>query len=686
MRLREVLALLVGLAVVGGLGYFGYEWLIATTEPDADDEEAVAEGALEVVELYLDAWRAGDTATMADQLSGEAPEDFEPRHAQLVEALAPTRFAVTAGELTEPADGRADVEVTVDVTPADAPRPVQWETTLQLSRNRGVWGVDWSLSTLHPELRPTWEFATETEEVARRPILAADGTALASDDGRWLGFVPGAMEDPEQVVAAFERALPGTGAIAERELNRGELVDDWFYPVVVVSRARAEAAWTTLRRTPGIAEPRDPPEGQRRVLADLGFARHLVGVVAEATAEQLEELAEEGVDAPAGTFVPQFGLEAAFDEQLTGSEVFRVGLREVSGGPMTHTIDEVQAEESAPVQTTVDLGVQRAVENALAGIEEPAAIVVVDGSDGAVRGTASRPLFGFDRARTGRYPPGSTFKLVTLEAALAAGYDLDDEVACPGRVVVGGLAVTNAGDRDLGTITLGEAFAESCNTTFAQLGAELGSDALTEASERFGFDVEPLHPLGAFGGSFPAPADTAELAAASFGQARVEASVLHLAAMVAAVTEGVWHQPYVLAEDGPGTSRPLATGSAERLRTALALAVTDGTGTAAAVDDAEVGGKTGTAQAVGGDVEHAWFVGTFRGLGFAILVEEGGGGAEVAAPLAGLLVAELQRFLDGEVDPIDPLAAAPIGSEPVTDPEDEVDPEEELEVRPEDDG
>ncbi len=684
MRLREVLALIVGLAVVGGLGYLGYEWLIATTEPGATDEEVIADGAREVVELYLDAWSAGDTATMADQLSGEAPEDFERRHEQLVEALEPTRFTLTAGELTEAADGRATVGVTVDVAPADAPRPVQWETDLQLSRNRGVWGVDWSLSTLHPELRPTWEFATEAEEVARRPILAADGTALASDDGRWLGFIPGAMDDPAQVSAAFERALPGTGAIADRELNRGQLVDDWFYPVVVVSRARAEAAWTTLRRTPGIAEPRDPPEGQRRVLMDLGFARHLVGVVAEATSEQLEELAEEGVDAPVGTYVPQFGLEAAFDEELTGSEVFRVGLRETSGGPLTHTIDEVQAEESTPVETTLDVGVQRAVENALIDVEEPAAIVVVDGNDGAVRGTASRPLFGFDRARTGRYPPGSTFKLVTLEAALAAGYDLDDEVACPARVVVGGLAVTNAGDRDLGTITLGEAFAESCNTTFAQLGAELGSDALTEASERFGFDVEPLHPLGAFGGSFPTPADTAELAAASFGQARVEASVLHLAAMVAAVTEGVWHQPYVLAEDGPGTSLPLATGAAERLRTALALTVTDGTGTEAAVDDAEVGGKTGTAQADGGSVEHAWFVGTYQGLGFAILVEDGGAGSEVAAPLAGLLVAELQRFLDGEVDPTDPLAAAPIGSE--ADPEDEVDPEEEFEVRPEDEG
>ena len=673
MRLREVVALLVGLAVVGGLGYLGYEWFLTSTDPaqQEQDQESLADGAAEVVDTYLAAWTAGDTATMQEQLSDPPPEDFEQRHAQLDEALRPTDLGLTAGSLSSPADGLAQVDVTVELTPAEAPRPVSWETTLELSRNRGVWGVDWSLSTLHPELRPTWEFATETEEVARRPILAADGTELASDDGRWIGFVPGTIEDPERLVEAFERALPGTGELAERELNRGELVDDWFYPVVVVSEARAEAAWTTLRRTPGIVEPRDPPQGQRRTLLDLGFTRHLVGVVAEANAEQLEELEAEGIEAPVGTYVPQFGLEAAFDDQLTGSEVFRVGLREAGGGPLTHTIDEVQAEPSAPLETTIDVGVQRAIENTLDGVDGPAAIVVVDGADGAVRGTASRPLSAFDRARTGRYPPGSAFKLVTLEAALATGYDLDDEVACPARSVVGGLAVTNSEDRDLGTITLGRAFAESCNTTFAVLGAELGADALADAAQRFGFGTEPLHPLGAFGGSFPAPADTAELAAASFGQARIEASPLHLAAMVAAVIEGVWHQPYVLAEDGPGSSQPLSTGAAERLRSALELAVAEGTAQPAAIEGGGVAGKTGTAQADGGSTEHAWFVGTYDGLGFAILVEGGGSGGEVAAPLAGRLASELQRFAEGGTDPSDPLEAAPIGSGQATGTDDD---------------
>ena len=666
MRLREVLALLLGLAVVGGLAWFGYDWFLATTDPETDGEE-VASGAEPLFRDYLDAWEAGDLEAMQTSLA-TVPEDFARVHLQLEEALEPTRIRLDAGEIREPVDGRAELPVTVEVSPTDAPRPASWETELVATRSRGEWTIDWTISTLHPELRPGWGFAIEVEDVPRRPILAADGTELASDDGRWLGFVPGGMEDPEDVVAAFERALPGTGAAAARELDRGELVDDWFYPVVTVSAARADAAWTVLRRTPGILEPRVPAEeDQRRVLLDLDFARHTVGIVAEATAEQLEELAEEGIEAPVGTRVPQFGLEAAFDDQLTGSEIHRVGLADTTGGPVTVIIDEVQEEPSSPVETTLDVAVQRAIETALADVDGPAAIVAVDAEDGAIRGSASRPLSGFDRARAGRYPPGSTFKVVTLEAALAAGYDLDDEVPCPASTVVGGLSVSNLDDRDLGEPSLGEAFAASCNTTFALLAEELGAEALTEAAERFGFGVEPAHPLNTFGGSFPVPEDTAELAAAAFGQARVEASPLHLAALAAAVPDGVWHQPYLLREDGPGTSSPLSTGVTDRLRAALELVVTEGTGTAAAVEDAAVGGKTGTAEVDGGGPAHAWFIGTAEGLGFAVLVEGGGAGGEVAAPLAATFVRELLRFSDGETDPADPLQASP---EP-----DQVDPE-----------
>ena len=87
------------------------------------------------------------------------------------------------------------------------------------------------------------------------------------------------------------------------------------------------------------------------------------------------------------------------------------------------------------------------------------------------------------------------------------------------------------------------------------------------------------------------------------------------------------------------------------LQQQLREVVAEGTGTQADVHP-EVRGKTGTAEA-SDDVEHAWFIGTFRGLGFAVLVEEGGSGGEVAAPIAGRLASELDTLLDDDGDVTD---------------------------------
>ena len=630
MRARDILAVLVGLAVVGGVVYGGWWWL---SDALAGDDGPEVDPLAETVEAYLAAWTEADHSAMAD-LVRDPPEDFVEQHQAMRTVLDPSEFTVTAGNVRRPEDGRAEAPLTVSMSLEEIPGTVSWETRLDLLRERGEWRVAWSLSTIHPELRPAWTFGFETEAVGRAPILAADGTQLAGPGTRYtFGFEPAGVEDPEAVVEAFARYLPGSESVAERELRRGDLVDNWFYPVVTVSESRAEQASEILQEASGILRRTD----RGRTLLDTGFARHVVGVVGEATAEELEEL---GAPYTAGDVIGKFGLERAFEERLVGSEIVRVGLREGEDGPLEVVIAEGQQDPSAPVETTLDVAVQRAVENALVGIDQRAAIVVVDGATGAILGSASRPLDEYNRAFQGRYPPGSTFKIVTAEALLAAGTNLDDEVTCPAEAIVGGLRVPNAGGLDLGETTFTEAFAASCNTTFARLAAELGGEELAQAAERFGFGVEPAVPLPAFGASFPSPADTAETAAAAFGQARVETSVLHLASVAAAAQSGTWRQPYLLQEEGPGESRALATGTVGVLRELLRATVTDGTGTAAAVSGQEVGGKTGTAEATGGD-EHAWFAGTWGELGFAVLVEDGGSGAEVAAPLAGRLVDEL---------------------------------------------
>ncbi|MEX2561907.1 MAG: penicillin-binding transpeptidase domain-containing protein [Nitriliruptoraceae bacterium] len=629
MRYGQIFAAIVGVAIVVVAAVTGLNWVrtLVTDTSVPQDHAATAAAA------YLEAWEAADYAQMLE-LVRSAPDDFTARHEQMMTGLAPTRLQLDTGAPTGDVDGLRDFPVEVRIEVDGLTDPITWSTNLRLVRERGQWGVAWNLATIHPELRPTWEFGFETEQVERAPILAHDGRQIAGDGVTVsLGFEPSAVTDPEALIAAFESALPGTGRLAERELGRRNLVDGWFYPVTTVSLQRADEVWDQIRPVPGALRR----QLEDRAVFGPSFAQHTVGVVSEATAEQLTQL---GDAAEPGILIAQYGLEREFDEQLEGTEIVRVGLREVEGGPLRHIISTLQDDPAEPLITTLDIEIQTAVETAISAAPSPAAIVVIDASDGAIRGAASRPLGGYHRAFDGRYPPGSTFKIVTAEALLAAGHGLTDTVACPSEASVGGLRIGNAGGFSLDGIDLAQSFAASCNTTFAVLGAGVGTTALTDAARRFGFGVELDLGLSAFGGSFPTPADTAEAGAASFGQARVEASVVHMASVAAATEVGAWHQPYLIANRRPAMSTVLTPRSVDGLRQMMRLAVTDGTGTAAGVDGTEIGGKTGTAQGPGG-VEHAWFVGTYNGLGFAILVEEGGSGGQVAAPVARHLVEQL---------------------------------------------
>lgn len=639
MRARDALLALLGFAVVAiGLAA-GWSWLSATTS-----RAAMSEDPLATITAYLDAWEAGDHGAMAE-LVREVPDDFAARHTQLREGLAAQSLELLPGTPVEEVDGRIAVPVTVRVGVDYHLEPLTWDTRVVTVRERGEWSILFSLATIHPELREAWRFDLEREEVDRAPILASDGTQLAGPgETITFGFEPSGVSDPERMIEAFERAVPGSGRVAEREIGRDNLVDGWFYPVASVPHARSQPVWDRLRGVPGVLRM---SEGDR-VLYDAGFAQHVVGIIAEATAEQLEQRRAEGLDADAGLRIPQFGLERAMDDHLTGSELVRVGLREGDDGPLRIVIAEAQLDPSAPVRTTIDVTVQQAVEDALTDVDLPAGMVVIDTSDGAILASASRPLASYNRAFAGRFPPGSTFKIVTTAAIVAAGGSLDDEVACPAETIVGGLRVPNAGGFDLGTVPLIDAFAASCNTSFATLGAGIGAEDLAEAAEWFGFGIDPQLPLTAFGGSFPAPADVAETGAAAFGQGRVEASVLHMASVAGAAATGTWHQPYLLAANGPGESRNLPASTTDALRRAMRAVVTDGTGTTADVAGLEVLGKTGTAQASG--ESHAWFVGVWEGYAFAVLVEDGGAGGQVAGPIAARFVSRLAA-LTGELDP-----------------------------------
>ena len=207
---------------------------------------------------------------------------------------------------------------------------------------------------------------------------------------------------------------------------------------------------------------------------------------------------------------------------------------------------------------------------------------------------------------------------------------------------MGGRTFGNFEDEVLGRISFASAFAHSCNTAFVQQAAKrLDGDELVDAAAQFGFGLDPSPGIPAVTSRVPAPSDRADLAAESFGQGRVTASPLQMALVAATVAEGRWRPARLVpARRKPKAPEPLDDKVAGTLRTLMRQVVTEGTAATANLPG-KVGGKTGTAEFGTGDPlpTHAWFIG-FRGdLAFAVVVEDGGVGGRVAAPVAARFLA-----------------------------------------------
>jgi peptidoglycan glycosyltransferase len=345
-------------------------------------------------------------------------------------------------------------------------------------------------------------------------------------------------------------------------------------------------------------------------------------------------------------------------------------------------LDELRgrAQRGSDVVTNLDPEAQRV---ALAGLEAAGfgAVVGIEPSSGRVRVLASNPPYDpnrvpeeldelplFNRATQGRYPPGSTFKVVTAAAGLDSGtIEAETTIEAPGTIDVQGQPVSNSGGQDFGAISLDTALTSSVNTWFAQLGEEIGADTLFEYMEAFGFGSKPAIDLpeeqllesAVFEEGEPlGRGDAVDVARIAFGQERLLVTPLQMAEVTAAIANGgslmrpqIWSR--VVDRDGRTTrsldpsqySRPIDEGTAAELTTAMEGVVEVGTGTPAAIPGVAVAGKTGTAETPfnescgGGSGENqAWFIGFAPAddpeIAIAVSVEcTTSFGSEVAAPI-----------------------------------------------------
>lgn len=325
------------------------------------------------------------------------------------------------------------------------------------------------------------------------------------------------------------------------------------------------------------------------------------------------------------------GLERIYDQQLTGTSGGRVEVVDRASGAVVRVVQEYPPKPSAPVRTTLDLGLQRAAEASLSGVAGQAALVVLDARTGEVRAVANAPVVGLPAAFRDE-APGSTFKVVVAAAALERGLTPATVVDCPPTVVFGGKQFRN--DEPLpARMTFATAFARSCNTAFLLIADGFPKGTVRATASRFGFGRGDLLPVGAQGGDVPLPSSTSEAYADVLGQGRVEASPLLLASMSAAVASGTWRQPHLVT--GPSDAVPLPARIVAPLQQLMAGVVTAGTAMTAGLP---VGthGKTGTAQygTTPPLPSHAWFTGYRGELAFCVYVKDGVSGGRTAAPVA----------------------------------------------------
>ncbi|HEX2499208.1 MAG TPA: penicillin-binding transpeptidase domain-containing protein [Actinomycetes bacterium] len=626
MRGSVVRGIVTGVVVAGlALGLLGGLLLGRDRGPTEEDRAGAA------LAEFTQAWAAGDPdrAGVVTNSPDEAAKVLE----ETTERLAVTAVAIDRGQVTLSGDkrsGRATFAVALTLRGLGEWR---YESAADLVKIGERWLVRWAPASVHPALTATTRLGRERELPPRAPILDRDGDPLMTERPVvTIGIWPAKLTDPD---AAYQVIGETLDVDVDRLRDRvGKADPDAFVEVITLREAAYRDVRAQLRDVPGLVFD----EGVRTLAPTREFARALLGTVAPATEETLRQA---GPLASPADLVGGSGLQLQFEKRLAGSPGGRVLLLDRESDRRIKELHVFSPVPGEPVTVTIDRDMQEAAERALAGISEPAALVAIRPSTGAVLAVANRPGDNaYDRALVGQYPPGSTFKVVTTAALLTDGLRPTDQVTCPRRIEVSGKSFENQDEFALGTVPFRVDFARSCNTAFVSLADRVAGSPLVRAGDGFGLGATWQVGVASYTGSVPDTTDPVDSAAAVIGQGDVLVSPLAMASVAATVSAGQFHQPALLIDPAPASAfRPavqLDGGALADLRALMRAVVTEGSGSALRDLPGNPAAKTGTAEfEQDGEIGmHAWMIG-FRGdVAFAVLIEGGGSGGRDAGPIA----------------------------------------------------
>lgn len=573
-------------------------------------------GPQDTVDAYVQAWTGGDDAGAAAQTDDAAAAR---------ELLGSVRTALTPAALTaEVAQVRtagqrssASVNVTWDLG-----QDRRWSYLAQLDLQPAPdtetgWRIHWVPGAVHPDLQTGQALALRTISPDPAPVTDRNGTPLlAPTTVVTILLDRKATGDLNAVTGTLARALgPIDREITQQSITDGaaRTPDGQAYTVAVLRETDYQTVRGEIYDLPGVRFT----SSSRLLAPDADFASQVLP-----------------------------GVRTEVAAQVNGKDGWSVDAVD-STGATQKTLTEQPVTPGTTAQVSLDRTIQAAAEDAADTLTQQVAIVAVQPSTGDVLAAAQNAAA--DQAGaisfTGRYPPGSTFKIVTANAALQnLGITSTTPEPCPGTTSIGGRVVPNEDEFVLGTVPLQQAFARSCNTTFATLASQLAPDALPTAGLQLGFGADYSVPgLTTVTGNVPPADDLVQRAEDGFGQGLVVATPFGMALVAATVAHGAPVVPQLI-RDRPTATVTAATqpdaAALEQLRPMMRRVVTEGTATGLR-GSGEVYGKTGTAEYSqnGTNRAHGWFVGYRGDLAFAVLVVDGGS----SGPAVGIA----QRFLAG---------------------------------------
>ena len=453
---------------------------------------------------------------------------------------------------------------------------------------------------------------------------------------------------------AARRLAAATGVdearITEIIANAKRRRDPLYRPIPIIEHATmAQVAAVTARQVdlPEVVvlqlPTREYPEG--------GMAAHLFGYVGEIQDAQLQRPEFSGL--LSGAIVGQAGLERTYNGLLQGTDGNRL-VAVNSRGREIEKLGEQEPVDGDRLQLTVDLDLQKALEEAFVYSGYAGTAVFMDPRNGEVLSMTSVPSYdpnafasGMDRAQfaklqtdplkpfqnrliQGTYSPGSTFKIAMSVAALETGVITpESQVSCPGHFEFGGRSFkcSRQDGRGHGVVDLRKAIQVSCNVFFYTVGSKMKIDTIHDYAEKLGL-------VGKTGIDLPGEADSlvassewsqrvrkqpwypGETISVSIGQGVVSLTPIGLATMVSTMANGgTLITPHVLKAVDPGTGWQQAGSPPPRsnlfikpenlqaIRDGLWMVVNEagGTGSGARIAGRDVSGKTGTAQVIGNE-------------------------------------------------------------------------------------